>query len=278
MASQKKEEIARLYTQRHELREGVFGDKPYANFGYWTHSDITIDEACDALTDLVATAAGIGPGSRVLEVGCGYGAGAVRYTQSCRPASVLGIDATELRIDKGREYIAQQGLADTVQIRVGDATHLDLDDEAFTQVIAVECAFHFPTRRDFLREAARVLVPGGRLAVADIIPRYGVDLPKLLSVAPSFKVAENFYDAAVYAGFLREVGFESIQIRSITDRTTTPFTDYLERVGRQTPGMRGLNFVRTAQIYRQLCDAGADYVLVSAQKPERGASGQSLTR
>jgi microcystin synthetase protein McyJ len=266
MAAQNREKIARLYTQRHQLREGVFGEKPYANFGYWIRPDLTIDEACDALTELVATAASIGPGERVLEVGCGYGAGAVYYTQRFHPTSVTGIDATEVRIKTGQDFIANHGLSDIIQIRLGDATALDFQPATFTNVIGIECAFHFQTRQAFLREAARVLVPGGRLALADIIPQRGADLNKLFSVAPSFSVHENFYDADIYAHHLRAAGLGDVRIESITDRTTTPFADYLERVGKETAGMRGLNFINTASQYRQLRDAGADYVLVSARR------------
>ena len=39
------------YTRRHKLRKGMFGEKPYANYGYWVREGMTIDEAGDALTD-----------------------------------------------------------------------------------------------------------------------------------------------------------------------------------------------------------------------------------
>jgi microcystin synthetase protein McyJ len=266
MGSRNQEQIARLYTKRHDLREGVYTDKPYANFGYWDRDDMTINEACDALTLRVAGAAGIGPGDRVLEAGCGYGASAVCYTQHCRPASVIGIDVTEIRIQTGREYVTQHGLGETIQLQMADATALPFGAGAFTKILAIECAFHFDTRQDFMREAGRVLAAGGRLAVADIIPRTDTDLEHLAALAPSFSVRANFYDAVTYENYLRQAGFDDVRIEDITERTTTPFTEYVERVGRQTPGMRGVNFLRTANLYRQYRDAGAEYVLVSARR------------
>src|ERR1700712_3247876 len=79
----------------------------------------------------------------------------------------------------------------------------------FSKVTALECAFHFDTREQFIREAFRVLKPGGRIALADGIPEVGVNHPTLLTklvlrhwVTP----VANDYDRLEYSRKLRRSG------------------------------------------------------------------------
>jgi cyclopropane fatty-acyl-phospholipid synthase-like methyltransferase len=269
------EEINKHYTERHALRRGIFGDKPYANYGYWDQPGMTIDQACDAMTDLVARTAGIGPGHRILECGCGYGAAAVYYTTKFQPAEVVGIDATDIRIQEAREYIQRHGLQNRIQVRVGDATHLDFSPNTFDRVIAMECAFHFSTRNDFLGEACRVLKPGGVLTITDIIQsteisrtRPTLERMRALLGADQKKIMdENIYDAEVYETSLRKAGFEEIRIQSIKERVIPAFADHLEHVALTTDADRREGRLAAANSFRTDLMLGGDYVLVTARKP-----------
>jgi cyclopropane fatty-acyl-phospholipid synthase-like methyltransferase len=264
--------IAELYTKRHNLRGGVFEDKPYSNFGYWTREGMSVEEACDALTDLVARAAGIEPGDRVLEVGCGYGASAAYYTAKYRPASVMGIDVTEVRIQSGREFIASKGLADVIQLRLGDAIALDVPAGAFSKLLAIECAFHFNTRADFFREGNRVLALGGRMGLSDIVVQRGIDRDAFLARVQPFlgdsalSIPANVHDADVYRQHLHEAGFDNVRIDVITDQSMPRFADHLERVAERAEAERAGLIRSVATRFREFYKAGLDYVVVAAQK------------
>jgi erythromycin 3''-O-methyltransferase len=108
---------------------------------------------------------------------------------------------------------------------------LPFEANSFDKVVALESAFHFQTRADFFREAFRVLRPGGRLVVLDIVP-----LPyDQLSFVPR-KISdlglhlwktceENVYDRSVYEAKMRDAGFDA-KVESVFDDTLAPFARY----------------------------------------------------
>jgi SAM-dependent methyltransferase len=109
------------------------------NFGCWPAADYA--SAAEALARLVADAACLGPGQRVLAVGAGLG-------------------------EEGRVARRRYGVADVVCTDVG---HPDLSvTGAFDAVLCVDAAYHFSPREDWLRGLVARLQPGGRLAFTDL--------------------------------------------------------------------------------------------------------------
>ena len=266
------QDVVTHYTRRHTERGDLFGNQPFANYGYWTRDGLTLEQASEALTELVAATAGLAPGDAVLDVGCGYGAGAVVYAKRCRPDSIIGIDVTPVRIEEGHRYVASHGFSDVINLRLGNATAMDFTDARFDKLVSVECAFHFDTRAAFLREAARVLKPGGTLALTDMIPRRGVNPAdylrgeKTVNSGVVLDNAGNAYDADVYAQHLREAGFTDIRIESIVAWTRARFVEALHGVAARAGGEKGEAILRSARRIQQFIELGEDYVLVAARK------------
>ncbi|MGQ0529721.1 MAG: class I SAM-dependent methyltransferase [Panacagrimonas sp.] len=264
--------IARYYTRRHLARKDLFGDQPFANYGYWTRPDLSIAQASEAMAALLAAAAGLSPSDRVLDVGCGYGACAVVYAERFAPAHITGIDVTPTRIDNGRDYVATRGLSEVIDLQLGDATRMAFDDASFDKLIAVECAFHFDTRRDFFGEAARVLKPDGVLALTDLIPRSGVDIETYLREENTLAVdiemynRANAYDRDVYAEYLGAAGFTDLRIESITEWTLARFIPKLHDYADRQTGDAFDKIHRHADKLQRIVDLGEDYVLVTARK------------
>jgi microcystin synthetase protein McyJ len=227
------------------------------------------------MAELVARAAGFARGQRVLEVGCGYAASAVHYTRLTAVAEVVAIDATPVRVEEARAYVQSAGLEGQIHVSVGDAIHTGVPPASFDHVLAMECAFHFDSRRDFFGEAFRVLRPGGVFTLTDIIQSAEAskaatplaDMRRLLGADQKKILDTNIYDAEVYADYLRTAGFADVVIRSIKAEVVPAFADHLEHVALSTDPDRREPRLAAARAFRTEFMYGADYVLVTARKP-----------
>ena len=90
-------------------------------------------------TDLVCELAGIGPGMRVLDAGCGIGAPARRIAARI-DCEIVGVNISREQVRQGRELIARAGLAARVDIRHGNVLNMPLPGGGFDAAICLEAA------------------------------------------------------------------------------------------------------------------------------------------
>jgi SAM-dependent methyltransferase len=119
---------------------------------------------------------GVLPGDKVLDLGCGFGRHA--YQAARLDAQVVAFDFGADEVRNVRDTfgaMADAGELDPVESRVGavqgDALALPFPDDAFDRVIASEILEHIPDDEQAMRELARVLRPGGTMAIT--VPRAG---------------------------------------------------------------------------------------------------------
>ncbi len=141
-------------------------------------------------------ASGYASGRDVLEVACGAGVGLGLLARNAR--RVVGGDIDERNFATARETYAHH---ENVEVQLLDALQLPYPRASFDVMVLYEALYYLPSIDDFLREARRVLRPGGRLVLSSVNCRWAEFNPSPFST--------NYYDAAELARILRCHGFEA---------------------------------------------------------------------
>lgn len=119
-------------------------------------------------TRALATLMGVGPDTRLLDVGCGLG-GPLRMAASEFGCTGVGLDLTPEFVRSARILTERCGLADRVSFETGDATRMPFPDATFDMAWTQHAVMNIADRPVLYREVFRVLRPGGRFGFFDIL-------------------------------------------------------------------------------------------------------------
>jgi arsenite methyltransferase len=154
-----------------------------------------------ALADLKA-------GEIVLDLGSGGGIDVLLSAQRVGPTGkAYGLDMTDQMLQLARENARKAG-AENVEFLEGEIEHIPLPD-ASVDVIISNCVINLAAdKRQVLREAFRVLKPGGRFAVSDVVVRGEVPAEVKRSMELWVGCVAGALEESEFEALLREVGFE----------------------------------------------------------------------
>lgn len=154
----------------------------------------------------------LAPGETVLDLGSGGGIDVLLSARRVGPAGkAYGLDMTDDMLALARDNQARAG-ATNVEFLKGEIEHIPLPDES-VDVIISNCVINLSADKpQVLREAFRVLRPGGRFAVSDVVLRGELPPEVQRSVALYTGCVSGALEEGAYARYLTEAGFSRVDI------------------------------------------------------------------
>lgn len=250
------------------------------HYGVFERGDEPLDTATQALTDRMTAAAGLRAGLSVLDVGCGTGEPA-RHLVSTQRVDVLGISTSRVGVDLANARARAAGIAEQARFELRDGTATGLPDRSFDRVWALESSHLMPARDALLAECARVLRPGGRLVLCDIVRRRDVPFREVRDRRAEFGLLRDVYGEArmesldVYADLARRAGLTVTGGEDLTAVTRPTFARWRDNLERHRPeverllGTEGADaFGRSTHVLEAFWrDGTLGYALFTAEKP-----------
>ena len=179
-------------------------------------------------------AARLEPGQTVLDLGSGGGIDCfLAARQVGDSGQVIGVDMTPEMVARARRAAAEAGLAN-VSIRLGEIEHLPVAD-ASVDVIISNCVVNLsPDKRAVYREAFRVLRPGGRLAISDVVAHAPLSDQLRSDLAAWASCAAGAAAVDELTQTLHEIGFAEVSV------DLDPASRELIKAWSPTPGLEDL--------------------------------------
>ena len=256
-------------------------ENPAIHFGFYDHRADRHAAALENTNLVLAELAGLQPGWRILDAGCGKG-GSCLWLARHLEARAVGITPVRHQVEEARRLAAGAGLSEQVSFRQADYCNTPFEEGSFDCVWACESLCHAPEKAAFYREAYRLLRPGGRLVIAEYV-RSGRPLSPagetlLLGwlnrwAIPDIDTCNEHFEHA------QKAGFGQFQIRDCTSYTWVSLKN-LHKIARRWLwadyllyglGLRSKaqhnNIIGSIRQFRALHQNLWFYAVITAQKP-----------
>jgi len=277
------EDIVRYYDESYwDYRTSWLNPENLAiHFGFWDRDTKSHAQALLNMNQALVETLAIQPESRVLDAGCGIGGSAIWLAETFG-AHVTGITLSHSQARLAEHNAKRRGVTHLAEFQVMDFCATSFPEQSFDVVWGIESVCHALDKRDFLREAYRLLRPGGALVCADGYaqrPQYSEAEWRCVRICLDGWQIPNLVLPRDFASYLTDAGFTDIRFRDVTEHImpssrrlrhialmTYPMQRIMAWFRLRTPAQSG-NFYTALYQYRIFRDGLACYGIFAATKP-----------
>lgn len=167
------QDVANYYdqTEVHYRRFWKFEEALGLHYGIWSEGIKNLADAVLNTNNLLAKIGDIKSTDMVLDAGCGVGGSAI-YLAKKIGCKVTGITLSQKQANTATEFAKKRGVSDLVSFQAMNYTATSFANNSFDFVWAIESMQTATDKSLFLKEARRILKPGGKIVIADCFKSY----------------------------------------------------------------------------------------------------------
>lgn len=250
------------------------------HYGLFEATDDDLPIATGRLTRMMIDEAALAPGLELLDVGCGTGAPACLLAAEHR-VRVTGITTSEEGIVAARRRAADEGVGDSTEFLGRDGMANGFPDQSFDRVWALESSHLMRRREQLIGECARVLRPGGRFVLCDIVLRRPIEFAEVRRRREEFGLLRAVFGdsrmelLATYREHFVAAGLEVGKEIDLTETTRPTFEHWRQNANRHRREVVAAlgetdwrRFVDSCDVLESFWDEGVlGYGLISGSQP-----------
>ncbi|MFM2226047.1 MAG: hypothetical protein RJA07_2249 [Bacteroidota bacterium] len=205
------------------------------HFGFWDSSVNSVSDAIINQNAVMAKMADIQSHHKVLDAGCGVGGSSIFLARTIG-CNATGITITPKQVIRANEYAIKENVSNKVQFFEMDYTKTNFVDESFDIIWAIESVCHTNNKKDFFKEAFRLLKKGGKIVLADCFQTKENLTPKefkqlYTNGVNGWAVSEMCTEQS-FTNYCNEIGFVDIKCINVNDKVIPSTNNLMKQISK----------------------------------------------